>query len=268
MLCMAPAMAAENVEIHVDNARKPYRNVAFWYIYGDRISWWQGGAKFILDVTTDEYKTIEEFMIALPEKLGIEVVAGELHLIAGYLKAEYAFNGIVKFKDFLFVDNEGRIVVEWEYKKGLNVTFYSKATVDLSSSSIAGYGYAGWKKRILRYVEICIPMVGCKKEPLYDSTPTAIIPIGSEVLVVPTEGVVLEEVHRGYVAYLGGGPNLDIADANKNIKAGQIFWDREPDYWLVYNAKGLAEIWKVDNWFNKAVFWWPLPHEVKVVSAR
>ena len=270
MLLMAlPATALaspQTVEIHARNW--DHRNVAFYYVYGNEISWWQGGAKFILGTDTPEYKVIEEFMLALPSKLGIKVLAGELYLVEGYVKAKYVFDGIIQFKNFMFIDRGGIVLVEWEYGTGLNVTIYSKTTINMSASQISGYGFADWKKRVIRQVEICIPMIGCRKQPIYDSTPTAEIPAGSEVLIVPVEGVILEENYRGYTHYLGGCPNLDTADVSKSVKTGMIFWNREPDYWLVYNARGLTEVWKVNNWFNEAVWIWPIPHEVKVAPAR
>ena len=262
------ASATETVEIQVDNGRKPYRNVAFYYVYGDHIDWWQGGAKFILGTDTPEYKVIEEFMLALPSKLGIKVLAGEIYLVEGYVRAKYIFDGIIQFKDFMFIDRGGIVIVEWEYGTGLNVTIYSKVTINMSASRVSGYGFADWKRRVIRHVEICDPILGCRIQPIYDSTPTAQIPVGSQVLVIPVEGVVLEEDYRGYTHYLGGGPNLGVADTNKNIKAGMIFWDREPDYWLTYNGEGLVNIWRVDNWFNRAVLIWPTPHEVAVAKAR
>ena len=334
MTATLPALAetVQTVEIHVDNGRKPYRNVAFYYVYGEHIEWWQGSAKFIFKPDTPEYKVIEEFMLALPSELGIEVLAGELHLVEGYVRAKYIFDGIIQFKDYMFIDNEGVVIVEWEYGTGLNVTIYSKAAVNKTASQVGGYGFADWKKRIIGYGKICDPLLGCRKQPIYDSTPTAKVPIGSEVLVVPVEGIVKMEMAKGpmktvveektetecrmvkhceevcpipidfqcccpppecvkicwfecepveklvkvrkhvyeepYPIYLGGGPNLGIADASKNIKAGMTFWDREPDYWLVYDGQGLAEVWKVDNWFNKVVLIWPVPHEVTVTRAR
>jgi len=328
----APAMAVKTVEIHVDNGRKPYKNVAFYYVYGKHIEWWQGGAKFIFKPGTPEYEVIEEFMLALPGELGVEVLAGELHLVEGYVRAKYIFDGIIQFKGYMFIDNEGVMIVEWVYGTGLNVTIYSKAAVNLTASEVEGYGFAGWKKRVIGYGEICDPLLGCRRQPIFDSTPTAQVPLGSEVLVVPVEGIVKMEMAKGpakivtedktvtechlvkhceeicpipidphchcpppqcikicwfecepveklvkvrkrvyeepYPIYLGGGPNLGIADANKNIKAGMTFWDREPDYWFVYDAQGLAEVWKVDNWFNRAVLIWPVPHEVAVAKAR
>ena len=267
LLASPVAASGDTVRIWADNGRS-YHPVAFYYVYGDHIEWWQGGAKFVLGTNTPEYKVIEEFFIALPSKLGIEVLAGELHLVSGYLRAEYVFDGIVRFKDYLFVDNAGLIVIEWQYQKGLNVTIYSKATVDLSKSEIRGYGFADWKPRIVGYGKICSPILGCRVQPIIDDTPVAEIPAGSEVLVVPAEGVVLEEDYRGYAQYLGGGPNLKHVDRSRRIRGGQVFWDREPDYWLFYNAEGLAEIWKVDNWFNEAVQIWPVPHEVKVAEVR
>ena len=268
LLATLPAALAipQTVEIHARNWDN--RNVAFYYVYGERIDWWQGGAKFILLPSTEEYKVIEEFMLALPSKLGIKVLAGELYLVEGYVKAKYVFDGIIQFKNYMFIDRGGIVLVEWEYGTGLNVTIYSKATINMSASQISGYGFADWKKRVLRYVEICVPMIGCRKKPLYDSTPTAEIPAGSEVLIVPVEGVIAEFDWQGYTHYLGGCPSLDIADMSKTIKTGMILWNREPDYWLTYNAEGLTEIWRVDNWFDEAVWVWPIPHEVRVAPAR
>ena len=268
LLAALPATLAipQTVEIHARNW--DHRNVAFYYVYGEHIDWWQGGAKFILGTDTPEYKVIEEFMLALPSKLGIKVLAGELYLVEGYVRAKYVFDGIIQFKDFMFIDRGGIVLVEWEYGTGLNITVYSKATINLTASQVSGYGFADWKKRVIRQVEICIPMIGCRKQPIYDSTPVAEIPAGSEVLVVPVEGVIAEFDWQGYTHYLGGCPNLDIADASKTVKTGMILWDREPDYWLVYDAQGLTEVWKVNNWFNKAVWIWPIPHEVRVAPAR
>ena len=267
-LLASPVAAAENmVKIHADNG-KSYDAVAFYYVYGDHIEWWQGGAKFIFGTDTDEYKTVEEFMLALPSMLGIDVLEGEIHLIGGYLKGEYAFNGIIEFKDYMFIDNSGLIIIEWEYEKSLNVTVYSKATVNLTASEVEGYGFADWKQRIIGYGRVCDPLLGCRVQPIYDSTPVAEIPAGSEVLVIPVEGVVLEEDYRGYTQYLGGGPNLKRVDVSRRIRGGQIFWDREPDYWLVYDKTGLSEVWKINNWFNEAIWIWPMPHEVKVAKAR
>ena len=264
-----PISAAKSVAVHVDNGRPPYKYVSFYYIYGDRIEWWQGGARFILDTTTDEYKVIEEFMLALPSKLGIKVLAGEIHLVEGYLKAKYVFNGIIEFKNYMFIDENGVVVVEWQYGKGLNVTVYSKTTVNLTCSKVEGYGFAEWKQRVIGHARICDPILGCRTQPIYDSTPTAHIPAGSKILVVPAEGIVLEEDYRGYTHYLGGGPTLvEVGDKSRTVKAGQIFWDREPDYWFSYSSDGLKAVWKINNWFNKAVLIWPIPHEVKVVQAR
>jgi len=268
-LCIPAASATENmVRIHVDNGRS-LNNVAFYYVYGDHIEWWQGGAKFIFRADTPEYKVVEEFMLALPSKLGIEVLAGEIHLVGGYTKAEYLFDGVIQFKDYLFVDNAGLIVVEWEYGKSLNVTIYSKVAVNLTASSVEGYGFADWERRIIGYGKVCSPLLGCRRQPIYDDTPIAEIPSGSDVLVVPVEGIVLVANYRGYDQYLGAGPNFKgNVDRSRRIRGGQIFWDREPDYWLVYDADGLDEIWKVNNWFNEAVQIWPTPHEVKVAEAR
>ena len=266
-LLVSPVTAENVVKISVDDGRTDHP-VAFYYVYGDHIEWWQGGAKFILGTDTPEYKVIEEFMLALPSKLGIKVLTGELYLVEGYVRAKYIFDGIVQFKDYMFVDRGGIVLVEWEYGTGLNITIYSKAAINLTASQVDGYGFADWKKRVIRYAEICIPMIGCKKQPIYDSTPTAEIPAGSEVLVVPVEGIALEEDYQGYTQYLGGGPNLKRVDVSRRIRGGQIFWDREPDYWLVYDKTGLSEVWKVNNWFNNAVWIWPMPHEVKVAKAR
>ena len=267
-LCIPAASAAENmVKIRVDNG-KSLNHVAFYYVYGDHVEWWQGGAKFVFKPGTPEYEAIEEFLLSLPDILGIRVLSGEIRLVEGYLEAQYAFDGIIEFKDYMFIDHDGLIVVEWEHGKSLNVTIYAKATVNETASNIRGYGFADWEQRIVGYGVVCDPMLGCRRQPIYDSTPIAEIPAGSEVLVVPVEGVVLKENYRGYDQYLGGGPNLKRVDVSKRIRGGQIFWDREPDYWLVYDADGLDEIWKVDNWFNEAVLIWPIPHEVKVVEAR
>jgi len=264
----APISAAETVRVKVDNGRPYYgrsspplvKYDAFYYLYGDKISWWQGGAKFILGTNTPEYKVIEEFMLALPSKLGIKVLAGELYLVEGYVKAKYVFDGIIQFKNYMFVDRGGIVLVEWEYGTGLNVTIYSKTTINASASQIEGYGFADWG----------LHKVGeWKGKPIYDNTPTAYIPANKKVLIIPVEGVVMIEDYRRYEQYLGGGPTLvKLGDRGRTVKAGQIFWDREPDYWLTYDDEGLVELWKVDNWFNKAVLIWPTPHEVEVSPAR
>ena len=268
-LLVSPIAATENaVKIRVDDGRTDNR-VAFYYVYGDHIEWWQGGAKFIFGTGTDEYKIVEEFMLALPDTLGMKVLAGEIHLIGGYLKGEYAFSGIIEFKDYMFIDNDGLIIIEWEHQKSLNVTIYAKTAVNLTASEIGGYGFADWEQKVVGYMNICIPMVGCKVRPIYDDTPTTEIPTGDDVLVIPVEGTVLTVNYRGYDQYLGGGPNLKKnVDKSRTISGGMIFWDREPDYWLVYDAKGLSEVWKVNNWFNEAVWIWPTPHKVAVEEVR
>lgn len=234
------------------------RLVSFYYVYGDRISWWQGGAKFIFKPGTPEYEAVEELFTALPGDIGIKVVQGELRLVAAQLRAEYAFRGIIAFKDFVFVDAQGGLVIiDFEYGKSLNVTVYAQAAINMTGSSISGYGKADWAwKQVNPSVKQLI------------REPVASIPAGSEVLVAPSQGILESHNWRGYNSYLGGGPDLHRADCSRTVSASQIFWDREPDYWLVFDERGLAEMYLVDNWFNEAVLIWPVPHEVIVVSAR
>ena len=244
LLCTSSVAAAETVTIRVDNGRTyfnprtpvPYeRYVAFWYLYGDQISWWQGGIKFVYLPGSPEYEVAEQFFLMLPEKLGIKVVEGEITLHVATFNAEYLFSGVVEYRGYMFIDDDGKITVEFEYGKSLNVTVYSKVTVNKTASRIQGYGFADWKR------------VKIAENTWQTYSPEAEIPANSYVLVIPTEGIVdVKYSARGYYKYLGAGPALAYVGTHDTIvKAGQTYWDRQPDWMLVYEGETLSQLWLI-----------------------
>jgi len=218
------------------------RFTSFYYVYGTEIDWWQGGAKFVFLPGSPEYEAVAGFFAALPQSMGLKVVMGQIRMVSAWAHAIYSYKGIVQFKDYMFIDPYGGlIVVDFEHGKSLNVTVYSVATVNLTASRILGYGFANWTY--------------ARTEPntAQVSWPRAVLPKGTEVLLVPAEGIVAVDYGPLGPSYLGGGPRTAKADVKLigagvpevTVEAGHTWWGRLPKYWLFYNASGLCELWYV-----------------------
>jgi hypothetical protein len=245
-LLVTQALATSAVNVSVKN-RYDYINpkigsstpyVAFYYVIGDKIEWWQGGTSFSFRPGTPEYEKVTQFFIALPEVLGIKVEKGSLYLVIATAHAEYIFSGIVRFRDYLFIDDLGKITVDYVYGDELNVTFNSKVTVNASASKIDSFGLADW--------QVSTPFPNVKQW----SKPTIQVPTGKEVLAVPIEGYKWDEEHN---AWIGGAPISERVNGEwgREISlAGTSWWKRDPQYLLVITPEGV-ETYKYIYYFNE-----------------
>jgi len=253
LLASAPVLADTEGGVSLSVANPwPYRSrysglpnerfVSFYYVYGPKIEWWQGGAKLVFLPGSPEYEAVAGSFAALPQTLGFKAVMGEIRIVSAWAHAVYSFKGIVRFMDYMFIDPYGGlIVVDFEYGGSLNVTVYSVATVNLTASQILGYGFANWTH------------VKLEPNAAQVQWPKAILPSGVEVLVVPAEGIVAADYGPLGPSYLGGGPGIAKADVKFigtgipeiAVGAGHTWWSRLPKYWMFYNASGLCELWYV-----------------------
>ena len=183
----AEPLVPQTFYLTVDNNR-PYledhlweRYVPFWYVAGEHLEWWNGGMEFIYKVPVAEEKveTITTELMTMFRKLGFITVVGatepkELHLT-------YVFDGVLEYEGYIFLDNAGRIVLDWVEGGDLKITIYAKATVNKTASKI----YA----------------IGGDEEELW-SMPTAIVTtlkMPVEILAVPRDGIVKEDMAKGSI---------------------------------------------------------------------
>ncbi len=253
--------------------------VSFWAVAGPKISWWRGGIKFTYEadspIAGEKIDLLTKHIMELFEKLGFITVSGTVK--PSIIILVYTFDGILKYEDYLFVDNQGKILVFWKKGEPLTVTIYSKVTINLTASKIDQYVKAEWDWKVTakdwhgnwvsRYlvfpeVEIEIPATGT-----YD---ILFVPIEGIVLIdragvyrlrpvpeviIDIEGLKLVREKHPYTIYLGGGPTLvevnteELKTSTINAIAYGSFWHRQPLYNIVYKD-GYRIVNKIDLFYD------------------
>ena len=257
IMAMPIAMASPIRGVHVftDNGRKYCvghgdcsRYVSFWYVAGDRITWRMGGAKFVYyeNASAQKVQTLMMDLMEMFKDLGFITMAGTVKPTKAYIV--YVYDGILEFEDLWFIDDDGRIIIEWSEGNPLNITIYAKATVLKSESHIDSYGLGD-------------------REAIID-----ISKLPYQILTVPREGIIYEDEVFGHKVYLGGGAKLNVInqvgtmlvggkaivrngvvvgfqnlryEPYVDLKAYQSFWHREPIHIYVYK-NGNVEHWVKD----------------------
>ncbi|MEM2571338.1 MAG: hypothetical protein QXP96_06450, partial [Thermoproteota archaeon] len=239
---------AVKVSVEVRGHRKYFNPTFNDYIYrqsfylfgGNDVQWWQGGAVFIYNVTSNVAKQkidiLTRHMMELFKDLGFVTVAGVVKPV--YVKIVYWFDGVILYEGLYFVDRNGTVTIEWSEGKPLVVTVNSIATINASTAQYLGR--ADWTftevngGRAIHYPELVVEA-----------------PVGHyEFLVVPREGVVsVDEDLNHYGArktiYLGGGPDLHAVTVGETVLGSHAigyvlsdagtFYDREPDLKILYD---------------------------------
>jgi len=253
LLIVLPISAAPTMTIDVKAHREYYNTElkdytkyeSFYLFTGDDIQWWQGGAVFVYDTTSDVAKQkidiLTKALMGLFKDLGFVIVAGTVK--PTYVKIVYNFDGVLEFEGFYVADEAGVVTVEWSEGEPLVITVLAKATINASTAEYAGRAdwgrvkiSGGWA---IIHPQLTIPM---PSKPI-------------QALVVPREGIVATtEVHNYYrnetkVKFLGGGPEIHMIKpaTGWTLTDSPLFWDRDPAIKILYDGEG-RHVFAID-WF-------------------
>ena len=254
LVVAVPVNATATMTIDVRAHREYYNtelkdyttHMSFYLFTGDDIQWWQGGAVFVYDVTSEyarekiDILTIN--MMKLFKDLGFIIVAGTVK--PTYVKIVYNFDGVLEFEGLYFADEAGVVTVEWSEGEPLVITVLAKATINASTAEYAGRAdwdrvkiSGGWA---IIYPELAIPV---PDKPI-------------QALVVPREGIVATAEIRNYYGnetrarFLGGGPEIHAIEpvaGGWTLTDSPLFWDRDPAIKILYDSEG-RHFFEID-WF-------------------
>ena len=280
LLAALPAVLAtgySDVVLVVENGRKyigpdglQTKLVPFWYVAGDEISWWQGGARFVYyeNASAQKVQTLISGLMTMFKDLGFVTLAGTVRPY--YCFIVYKFDGILEYEGYWFIDGDGKVVVEWKEGEPLNITVYSKATVNVSASKIDSYGGAdwgglwGWPTATMDLPKLPYEILVVPRDGIVE-TDEAGVNYGprSETRVQIEELTLIREIGP-YPIYLGGGPELNVITSVGSLlnpsgsprylphvtaKAYDSWWHRQPVYIFVHHD-GEVEVWKRDLFYG------------------